>query len=369
MTVENLLLPFQFPFMQNAFWVVLLVAPPTALLSCFLVLKGWALMGDAVSHAVLPGVVLAWIVGIPLIVGAFAAGMSCALLTGYLSHNSRVKQDTVMGVVFSGMFAVGIILFTSIHTNQHLDHILFGNMLGIGTDDLWTSGLIGLAVSAVLLLKWKDFLLHAFDPAQAQASGLRTGLLHYGLLSILSLTIVATLSSVGLILAVALLVTPGAIAFLVVRSFGWMLFVAVAGLHRGHARRHLYELLPRQRAGADHRAGPQRRLHPRLPAPPLADAQQFAVDGRGRGNRLGKAVRALFDEGFAPRLQLERGLFILWRRLALAPAWSGVEAGHGVEIVAERRRGKVELRGSEDHRARQADTGGRRDRPAASRPD
>ncbi len=227
MTVENLLLPFQFPFMQNAFWVVLLVAPPTALLSCFLVLKGWALMGDAVSHAVLPGVVLAWIVGIPLIVGAFAAGMSCALLTGYLSHNSRVKQDTVMGVVFSGMFAVGIILFTSIHTNQHLDHILFGNMLGIGTDDLWTSGLIGLVVSAVLLLKWKDFLLHAFDPAQAQASGLRTGLLHYGLLSILSLTIVATLSSVGLILAVALLVTPGAIAFLVVRSFGWMLFTAV----------------------------------------------------------------------------------------------------------------------------------------------
>jgi len=227
MTVENLLLPFQFPFMQNAFWVVLLVAPPTALLSCFLVLKGWALMGDAVSHAVLPGIVLAWIIGIPLIVGAFAAGMSCALLTGYLSHNSRVKQDTVMGVVFSGMFAVGIILYTSIHTNQHLDHILFGNMLGIGTDDLWTSGLIGLAVSAVLLLKWKDFLLHAFDPAQAQASGLRTGWLHYGLLSILSLTIVATLSSVGLILAVALLVTPGAIAFLVVRSFGWMLLTAV----------------------------------------------------------------------------------------------------------------------------------------------
>ncbi len=227
MTVENLLLPFQFPFMQNAFWIVLLVAPPTALLSCFLVLKGWALMGDAVSHAVLPGIVLAWIVGIPLIIGAFAAGMSCALLTGYLSHNSRVKQDTVMGVVFSGMFAVGIILYTSIHTNQHLDHILFGNMLGIGTDDLWTSGIIGLAVSAVVVLKWKDLLLHAFDPAQAQASGLRVNWLHYGLLSILSLTIVATLSSVGLILAVALLVTPGAIAFLLVRSFGWMLLVAV----------------------------------------------------------------------------------------------------------------------------------------------
>lgn len=226
--IEVLVQPLQFPFMQNAFWIALLVAPPTALLSCFLVLKGWALMGDAVSHATLPGIVLAWILGLPLIVGAFAAGMTCALATGYLSHNSRVKQDTVMGVVFSGMFGVGIVLYTSIHTNEHLDHVLFGNMLGVGSEDLWTSGLIALLVSGLLILKWKDLLLHAFDPAQAQASGLRTNLLHYGLLSGLSLTIVATLSSVGLILAVALLVTPGAIAFLMVRSFGRMLIASVA---------------------------------------------------------------------------------------------------------------------------------------------
>ena len=225
--IEALLLPFQFPFMQNAFWIALLVAPPTALLSCFLVLKGWALMGDAVSHATLPGIVLAWILGLPLIVGAFGAGMLCALATGYLAHNSRVKQDTVMGVVFSGMFGVGIIMYTSIHTNEHLDHVLFGNMLGVGTVDLWTSGLIGLVVTALLVMKWKDLLLHAFDPAQAQASGLRTNVLHYGLLSALLLTIVSTLSSVGLILAVALLVTPGAIAFLVVRSFDRMLIVSV----------------------------------------------------------------------------------------------------------------------------------------------
>lgn len=225
--MENLLLPFQFPFMQNAFWICLLVAPPTALLSCFLVLKGWALMGDAVSHAVLPGVVLAWITGIPLIIGAFGAGMVCALLTGYLSHNSRVKQDTVMGVVFSGMFAIGIIMYTSITTNEHLDHVLFGNMLGVGRQDLWTAGVISFGVSGFLILKWKDLLLHAFDPAQAQASGLRVGLLHYGLLSVLSLTIVATLTATGLILAVALLVTPGAIAFLSVRSFGPMLIVSV----------------------------------------------------------------------------------------------------------------------------------------------
>lgn len=224
---DNLLLPFQFPFMQNAFWIALLVAPPTALLSCFLVLKGWALMGDAVSHATLPGIVLAWILGLPLIVGAFGAGMLCALATGYLSHNSRVKQDTVMGVVFSGMFGLGIILYTSVRTDQHLDHILFGNMLGVGANDLWTSGVIGLLVTALLVLKWKDLLLHAFDPAQAQASGLRTGWLHYGLLSALSLVIVSTLSSVGLILAVALLVTPGAIAFLLVRSFGKMMMVSV----------------------------------------------------------------------------------------------------------------------------------------------
>ncbi len=222
------LLPFQFPFMHNAFWITLLIAPPTALLSCFLVMKGWALMGDAVSHAVLPGVVLAWIAGLPLIVGAFVAGMSCALLTGFLAENSRVKQDTVMGVVFSGMFGFGIILYTSITTNEHLDHILFGNMLGIGRADLWTAGTIAIGVCLFLIAKWKDLELHAFDPAQAKASGLAVNFLHYGLLVALSLSIVATLSATGLILAVALLITPGAIAFLVVRSFGRMLVVSVA---------------------------------------------------------------------------------------------------------------------------------------------
>ncbi len=226
--LDTLLLPFQFPFMQNAFWIAVIVSVPTALLSCFLVLKGWALMGDAVSHAVLPGIVLAYIFGLPLILGAFAAGMLTAIATGYLSENSRVKQDTVMGVVFSGMFGLGIVLYVSIHTNVHLDHILFGNMLGVGAHDLWTAGLISLAVAASLLLKWKDLMLHAFDPAQARASGLPVGVLHYGLLTILSLTIVATLSATGLILAVGLLVAPGAIAFLLVHSFGRMLAVAVA---------------------------------------------------------------------------------------------------------------------------------------------
>jgi manganese/iron transport system permease protein len=227
MSPEILLMPFQFPFMQNAFLISAIIAVPTALLSCFLVLKGWSLMGDAVSHAILPGVVLAYVAGIPLLIGAFGAGMTCALLTGYLSENSRVKQDTVMGVVFSGMFGIGLILFTSIETDQHLDHILFGNMLGVGWGDIWTAGAISTAVALVLGVKWRDFLLHAFDPAQARTSGLRVGLLHYGLLTILSLTIVATLSSVGIILAIGLLIAPGAIAFLLVRRFDHMLLIAV----------------------------------------------------------------------------------------------------------------------------------------------
>lgn len=225
--IDQLLLPFQFGFMQNAFWIAAIVAVPTALLSCFLVLKGWALMGDAVSHAVLPGIVLAYILGFPLILGAFVAGLFTAVATGYLAENSRVKQDTVMGVVFSGMFGAGIVLYTSITSDAHLDHILFGNMLGVGPEDLWTAGVIGAVVSALLLLKWKDLMLHAFDPAQARVSGLPVGLLHYGLLTILSLTIVATMSATGLILAVGLLIAPGVIAFLVTRSFGRMLIVSV----------------------------------------------------------------------------------------------------------------------------------------------
>ncbi|WP_326838726.1 metal ABC transporter permease [Roseobacter sp. MH60115] len=225
--MQTLLMPFTFGFMQNAFLISIIVSVPTALLSCFLVMKGWALMGDAVSHAVLPGIVLAYILGIPLILGAFAAGMTCALATGYLSSNSRVKQDTVMGVVFSGMFGVGIVLYVSVETNAHLDHILFGNMLGVEAHELWTAGIISAGVGLMLVLKWKDLLLHSFDPAQAQASGLWVNWLHYGLLAALSLTIVATLSAAGLILAIGLLIAPGAIAFLLVRKFSTMLWVSV----------------------------------------------------------------------------------------------------------------------------------------------
>jgi manganese/iron transport system permease protein len=228
MDPEALLLPFRFPFMQNAFLISVIVSVPTALLSCFLVVRGWALMGDAVSHAVLPGIVLAYVLGLPLILGAFAAGMTCAVATGYLAANSRVKPDTVMGVVFSGMFGLGIVLYVSIETNAHLDHILFGNMLGVEPRELLTSALISAVVMAALLLKWRDLLLHGFDPIQARASGLPVGWLHYGLLAALTLTIVATLAAAGLILAIGLLIAPGAIAFLLARRFSTMLWLSVA---------------------------------------------------------------------------------------------------------------------------------------------
>lgn len=227
MDLDTLTLPFRFAFMQNAFLISIIVSVPTALLSCFLVMKGWALMGDAISHAVLPGIVLAYVLGLPLIIGAFAAGMTCALATGYLSTNSRVKEDTVMGVVFSGMFGLGIVLYVSLKTNAHLDHILFGNMLGVDAGELWTAGIIALVVGGALALKWRDWLLHSFDPAQAKTSGLHVGWLHYGMLAGLSLTIVATLSAAGLILAIGLLIAPGAIAFLLVREFRTMLWVSV----------------------------------------------------------------------------------------------------------------------------------------------
>ncbi len=224
--IETLLFPFQFAFMNKAFVMMAIIAIPTSLLSCYLVLKGWSLMGDAISHAVLPGIVLAYILNVPLIIGAFCAGMFCALATGFLSENSRVKQDTVMGIVFSGMFGVGLVLYTKITTDVHLDHILFGNMLGVGAADLWTAGSIAALVAAVMIGKRRDFMLHAFDPVQAQAVGLRVGWLHYGLLALISLTIVATLSAVGIILSIGLLIAPGAIAFLLTKRFEIMLPLA-----------------------------------------------------------------------------------------------------------------------------------------------
>ena len=227
MSYENLVMPFQFVFMQNAFWVALILSVPTAILSCFLVVRGWALMGDAISHAVLPGIAIAYILGIPLLIGAFLAGMFCAWGTGFLSNNSRIKEDTIMGVIFSGMFGLGIVLFVAFETSAHLDHILFGNILGVSKADIFTALIITLMIIIFFVIFWRDLMLFSFDPIQAKALALPTKFLHYGLLAALSLVIIATLKAVGLILAIGLFILPGAIAFLLSQRLSSMLIISI----------------------------------------------------------------------------------------------------------------------------------------------
>lgn len=225
--MEFFIEPFQYPFMQRAIIAAVIIGIACAILSCYMVLKGWSLMGDAISHAVLPGVVLAYVTAIPLTIGAFLSGLFCSFATGYLKEHSRIKEDTVMGIVFSGMFAVGLVIFASVDTDQHLMHILFGNILGITPDVLIQISAICLITITIMLVKQKDFMLYCFDPNQARIVGLPVALLHYGLLSILALTIVASMQAVGIILVVAMLISPGITAYLLTRSFSRMITLAI----------------------------------------------------------------------------------------------------------------------------------------------
>lgn len=225
--MNELLEPLQYVFMRDALLVGVAVSAVCAVLSCFLILKGWSLMGDAVSHAVLPGIVIAYIIGIPLALGAFIAGLLCALSTGFIKQNSRIKEDTVMGVVFTGMFAVGLVLFSRTPSDMHLDHILVGNILGVTRSQFWqTLGLGGIILGPTLALR-RDLLLVCFDPGQARVMALSDRFLNYLLLVLLSLAIVVSLQAVGIILVVAMLVTPGSIAHLWTDRFDRMLVIAV----------------------------------------------------------------------------------------------------------------------------------------------
>ncbi len=219
--------PLQYAFMRDALLVGAVVAAMCAVLSCFLILKGWSLMGDAISHAVLPGIVIAYIVGFPLAIGAFAAGLLCATGTGFIKQNSRIKEDTVMGVVFTGLFAFGLVLFSRTSSDMHLDHILVGNILGITPAQVVQTLVMGGIVLAVTLALRRDLLLICFDPGQARVMALPDRFLNYLLLSLLSLAIVVSLQAVGIILVVAMLVTPGSIAHLWTDRFDRMLAIAV----------------------------------------------------------------------------------------------------------------------------------------------
>lgn len=220
--------PLQYGFLLKAIWVSAFVGVVCAVLSCYITLKGWSLMGDAVSHAVVPGVVVAYALNIPFAIGAFLFGFGATVAIGYVKSKTRLKEDAVIGVVFTGFFAFGIVLVTKIPSNIDLFHILFGNVLGISQQDIIQTLIAGLITLVVILLRRKDLLLFCFDPNHAKAIGLNTQLMYYTLLSVLALTIVTALQTAGIILVIAMLVTPGSIAYLLTDRFDHMLGISIA---------------------------------------------------------------------------------------------------------------------------------------------
>ncbi|MDB9520027.1 metal ABC transporter permease [Roseofilum reptotaenium CS-1145] len=222
-----LLEPLEYGFLVRALWVSAFVGLVCAVLSCYITLKGWSLMGDAVSHAVVPGVVVAYALNIPFAVGAFLFGFGATVAIGYVQSKTRLKEDAVIGVVFTGFFAFGIVLITKIPSNVDLFHILFGNVLGISDSDIIQTLIAGTITLLVILLRRKDLLLFCFDPNHAKAIGLNIQLMYYTLLSVLALTIVTALQTAGIILVIAMLVTPGAIAYLLTDRFDRMMGLSI----------------------------------------------------------------------------------------------------------------------------------------------
>lgn len=219
--------PLQYGFLVQAIWVSAFVGLVCAILSCYITLKGWSLMGDAISHAVVPGVVVAYALNIPFAIGAFLFGFGATVAIGYVKAKTRLKEDAVIGVVFTGFFAFGLVLITKISSNVDLFHILFGNVLGISRSDIIQTLIAGGLTLIVILLRRKDLLLFCFDPNHAKAIGLNTQVMYYTLLAVLALTIVAALQTAGIILVISMLVTPGSIGYLVSDRFDHMLIISI----------------------------------------------------------------------------------------------------------------------------------------------
>jgi manganese transport system permease protein len=226
--IQFFVTPLQSEFMVKAILVSALVGLVCSALSCFMILKGWALMGDAVSHAVMPGVVIAYVLNIPFAVGAFVFGVGSVIAIGFIKANTRIKEDTVIGLVFTGFFALGLVLISKVKSSIDLTHILFGNVLGISDADIIQTVIISAITLGTIAILRKDLILFCFDPTHAKSIGLNTTFLYYVLLSLLSLTAVAGLQTVGIILVVAMLVTPGATAYLLSDRFDHMLLIAMA---------------------------------------------------------------------------------------------------------------------------------------------
>ncbi len=229
MDILNFILePLQYAFMFKAVVVSIIVGITCAILSCFLVLKGWSLLGDAISHAVLPGVVIAYMIGIPFGLGAFIFAMLAVTLIGYIKNNTKIKEDAVMGIVFTTLFALGLMLISKIISSVDLTHVLFGEVLGISDNDAWYTFIILALVSLVVLIFRRTFLVFCFDPTHAQSLGLPVRFIHYAFLSLLAVTITGSIQTVGIILVIAMLITPGSTAFLLTKRFSSMLQIAIA---------------------------------------------------------------------------------------------------------------------------------------------
>jgi ABC-type Mn2+/Zn2+ transport system permease subunit/Mn-dependent DtxR family transcriptional regulator len=223
--------PLRYEFMQRALLAALLVGVISSVVGCYIIVRRLALLGDAIAHAVLPGVAIAWLAGFHFFWGAVGTGVLTALGIGFITRRSKVKEDTAMGVMFTTAFALGVLLLSTDAVRKKaqgvdLFHILFGNVLGVSTSDLITISIAGALVLLTIFLLYKELLLHSFDPTMAAAIGLPTGLLHYLMMLLLSLTIVASLQTVGVVLAVAMLITPGATAFLLTHRLPTMMLVA-----------------------------------------------------------------------------------------------------------------------------------------------
>jgi manganese transport system permease protein len=224
--LDILLEPLSYDFMVRAIVTTALAAVVCAVLSCWLVLIGWSLMGDAVSHAVLPGVVLAYIVGAPFALGALVFALVAVTLIGVVRNTSRVKEDAAIGIVFTSLFALGLVLISVTPSQTDLNHIIFGNLLGVSIPDLIQVVVLGVVAFAILILKRRDLTLYAFDPTHAHAIGLSPKRLGALLLGLLALTSVVALQTVGVVLVVAMLIIPGATAYLLTDRFSRMLVIA-----------------------------------------------------------------------------------------------------------------------------------------------
>lgn len=231
--LEALIEPLQYSFMQRSLIIAILVGLICAVVGSYLMVQRLALLGDAISHSVLPGLAIAFMLGANIFIGAFIAGVISTIAIAFIKTRSPIKEDAAMGIVFSAFFALGITLITIIQKSNKIDlnHFLFGNILGVTFDEVWDTAIIAAIILFVVGLLYKELLFYTFDPLGAQAAGLPVNLLNFGLMLLIALTIVASMKAVGVILVLALLITPGATAYLLVkRLHKMMIFGAVIGI-------------------------------------------------------------------------------------------------------------------------------------------